>query len=266
MKGEDAVGASWTSVAERLIEARRTGVACSAAPLADAVTNEAQAYAVQDAVAQALGDATRDRARHWKGGAPDIHSSPGFAALAERGVKASGHAFDAREFHWIGLEAELAFRVGRDVSAGEAMRLEPDTLGEVFDAMCVSVELCDSRWSEGLRAPPLLRMADAQSHAALVLGPWQPLAAHDWANQPCRVTIDRGPVSATKQFVGTHPCCDPRWVLPHWLRHVSAVAGAVSAGSVVTTGSWCGLLMLQAGDAVEAEFVGIGSALLSITR
>jgi len=80
------------------------------------------------------------------------------------------------------------------------------------------------------------------------------------------VTIDRGPVSATKQFVGTHPCGDPRWVLPHWLRHVSAVAGAVSAGSVVTTGSWCGLLMLQAGDAVEAEFVGIGSALLSITR
>src|SRR5262249_19216049 len=133
-----------------------------------------------------------------------------------------------------------------------------------FDGICVSVELCDSRWVEGLKAAPLLRMADAQSHAALVLGEWQPMAARDWANQRCCVTIDRAGVSATRQYVGTHPLGDPRWVLPHWLRHVSAAAGEVAAGSVVTTGSWCGLLKLQPRDAIEVEFQGIGAALLSI--
>jgi 2-keto-4-pentenoate hydratase len=34
----------------------------------------------------------------------------------------------------------------------------------------------------------------------------------------------------------------------------------VRAGTVLTTGTWCGLPMAAAGDRVMAEFPGIGSA------
>ena len=49
-------------------------------------------------------------------------------------------------------------------------------------------------------------------------------------------------------YRGTHSLGDPAFVLPGWLR----------AGSVVTTGTWCGLPLAAAGDRVTAEFAGIG--------
>jgi 2-keto-4-pentenoate hydratase len=39
-----------------------------------------------------------------------------------------------------------------------------------------------------------------------------------------------------------------------------AVALLLPAGTVVTTGTWCGLLPARAGDEVEVQFDGIGAA------
>jgi 2-keto-4-pentenoate hydratase len=90
-----------------------------------------------------------------------------------------------------------------------------------------------------------------------VLGAWQPFAPRDWAQQTCVVRIGGG---AAQSFRGTHSLADPAWLLPTWLRHVSRAGATVPAGTVVTTGTWCGMLPAQAGDRVHVVFEGIGEA------
>ncbi|MET0349600.1 MAG: fumarylacetoacetate hydrolase family protein, partial [Rhizobacter sp.] len=69
--------------------------------------------------------------------------------------------------------------------------------------------------------------------------------------------------SAT-EYRGTHSCGDPTWVLPEWLRHATADGGMVPAGTVVTCGTWCGLLIAQPGELVSVEFDGIGKASVQV--
>jgi 2-keto-4-pentenoate hydratase len=123
--------------------------------------------------------------------------------------------------------------------------------------MCVSIELVESRWDEGIEGPALAKLAALQSHGALVLGEWVPFAARDWASQVCRVQIGAQPVVVKR---GTHSMGDPLFVLPAWLRHATRHRATVPAGTVVTTGTWCGILFAQAGDAVGVAFDGIGHA------
>ena len=57
---------------------------------------------------------------------------------------------------------------------------------------------------------------------------------------------------------------DPTFVLPAWLRHATHDGGVLQAGTVVTTGTWCGLPMAAAGDRVVADFPGIGTAAVQL--
>jgi 2-keto-4-pentenoate hydratase len=96
----------------------------------------------------------------------------------------------------------------------------------------VSIEIVDSRWQQGVEAPALLKLADLQSHGALVLGDWLPFAPRDWTAQSCTVRIGSG---AAQEFRGTHSMADPAWVLSAWLRHATRDGATVPAGPVVTT-------------------------------
>jgi 2-keto-4-pentenoate hydratase len=49
-------------------------------------------------------------------------------------------------------------------------------------------------------------------------------------------------------------------VLPGWLRHATRDGATLRAGTVVTTGSWCGVLFAHAGDRVTVTFDGVGIA------
>jgi 2-keto-4-pentenoate hydratase len=167
---------------------------------------------------------------------------------------ADGHDWS---FHRRGIEAEVALRLGRDVSLDEAAGLELADADTLVDAMCVSIEIVDTRWAEGLAAAPLAKLADLQAHGALVLSRWLPFEARDWAAQVCRVSISQQPAVERR---GTHALADPLFVLPAWLRHATRNGRTVPAGTVVTTGTWCGILQANAGDRVQAEFPGIGSA------
>lgn len=231
-------------------------------PAAQALPQSAgAAYAVQAGVARALGwfaDLPADSApRHWKSGGPSRQATLTHAPLPPHGVWAS--PADARRwpFHLRGIEAEVALRISQDVDAQRAATIDLDTATRLVDAMCVSIELVDSRWTEALDAPALAKLADLQSHGALVLGEWQPFAARDWAAQRCLVSIGKQPVL---EFRGTHSMGDPAFVLPAWLRHATQGGAVVRAGTVVTTGTWCGLPLAHAGDRVVAEFPGIGQA------
>jgi 2-keto-4-pentenoate hydratase len=236
-----------------LLEARRTGTAVAAPDLADA----AAAYAVQEGVARASGWVADAAPGHWKSGGPSREAVLTHAPLPPAGVWPSPADAGSWPFHRRGIEAEIALRLGETVDASQAATLELTAARGLIDAMCVSIEIVDSRWVAGPAAPALARLADLQSHGALVLGAWLPFVARDWSAQVCHVRIGTQPVQT---FRGSHSMADPAFVLPAWLRHATRDGTVVPAGTVVTTGTWCGLLQAQAGDEVEVHFDGIGAA------
>jgi 2-keto-4-pentenoate hydratase len=245
-------------VIDALVLARRDPQRAAPVQLAATLRSADDAYAVQAATGQALGWFDDGRAPlHWKSGGPSRDAVLTHAALPPAGVWGSPATASDWPFRIRGIEAEVALRVSRDVDAGLANKLDIDSARALIDAMTVSIEVVDSRWDTGLDAPPLAKLADLQLHGALVLGGWQPFdAGRDWASQRCEVTIDE----TAHRFQGTHSLADPVFVLPAWLRHATRHGGVVRAGSVVTSGTWCGILQAAAGQTVRARFDGIGEA------
>ncbi len=248
------------AVIEALLKARRTRQASDAEGLSAAVPTADDAYLVQDALANELGWFDDGPPRHWKSGGASRSAVMTHAPLPPAGVWASPADARAWPFRLRYIEAEIALRLGQPVDAARAATLDVASASALVDAMCVSIEIVDSRWQQGFEAPSLLRLADLQSHAALVLGEWVPFVPRDWLAQPCRVQIGDN----VTHHRGTHTCGDPAWVLPDWLRHATRDGAVLPVGSVVTTGTWCGALPAQAGDLVSVQFDGIGQARVQI--
>jgi 2-keto-4-pentenoate hydratase len=219
--------------------------------------------ATQRAVTTALdGDALP---RYWKSGGP--RRDPALLAhapLPRAGVyqQEGAEPFDVSA-SWLpgaGIEAEIALRLGRDVSPALAAGLDQAAATALLDGMAVAVELTASRWLEASAAPEPLRQADLLSHGTLLLGPWLAPAARDWAGQSCWVEVQGQPRLERR---GSHALGDPFWLLPYWLRHATRHGQTVPAGCVVTTGSWTGTLPLPAGLSARVGFDGLGELRLS---
>lgn len=208
-----------------LAACHRDGTRLRAADWASAVQNEGDAYAVQDGVARALGWPL-DR---WKSGGAGPQGPFSHSPVSP----VAGTAL-------LGVEAEVALRVN---AAGEAQ------------AMCVAVELVASRWAEGLGAPALLRMADFQSNAGLLLGDWQPYRPLDWAQLAWRLTLPGQPDIVRR---GGHSLADPAAVLPAWRAHVARNGRTVQPGTVVTTGAWGGLHRVGGDTGGTLRIEGLG--------
>jgi 2-keto-4-pentenoate hydratase len=244
-------------VAGHLVRARRDNTLADAAPLAEALADAADAYAVQERVALELGWFGAAPPRYWKSGGASRDAVLTHAPLPPVGVWTSPARSGTWPFHLRGIEAEVALRLARDVDAALAATLDADSARTLIDAMAVSIELVDSRWREALEAPALCKLADLQSHGALVLGDWRAFEARDWRAQSCRVRIG---AQAAVERRGTHSLGDPAFLLPAWLRHATRQGATLVAGTVVTTGTWVGILQAAEGDLVTAEFPGIGQA------
>lgn len=223
---------------DALAHSHRQGEPLDAARWADAVTGEADAYAVQDGVAQALGWVDH----RWKSGGagpagPFSHSpvAPGY------GTKL------------LGVEAEVALRLARDVTPAQA--LEPLD-ARVIDGLCIAVECIASRWLQALEAPALLRMADFQSNAGLLTGPWQRWQALDWAHLAWRLDLPGQPPIERR---GGHSLADPAGVLPAWLRHATRHGDTVKAGTIVTTGAWGGVHLCPGAAQGQLAIEGLGA-------
>lgn len=210
---------------QALAACHRQGGHLKAVDWAGAVRDEADAYAVQEGVAAALGWPLM----RWKSGGagpqgPFSHSPVNPVA---------GTAL-------LGVEAEVALRV--------------DATGAP-EAMCIAIELVASRWAEGLDAAPLLRMADHQSNAGLLLGPWQPYQALDWGSLEWRLVLPGQPDIVRH---GGHSLADPAGVLPAWRAHATRGGHAIRAGTVVTTGAWGGLHPLDGPAHGSLSIEGLG--------
>lgn len=247
--------ATLQEVIAALVAARRSGKPALAAPLRAALNTDGEAYAIQDAVAQALGWFADGGPRYWKSGGASRDSVLSHAALPSAGVRVAGDTLADLSFHTPAIEAEIVLRLAEDVTPERAQHLGHADAPALVEAMAVAIEIADSRWDEGLQAPPALRLADQGSHGALILGEWMPSRAHDWAGQRCEVRFGGTPVIAN---TGAYSLGDPLWLLPIWLRHATRGGRTVAARTVVTTGSWVGAIPMPKGADVLVRFPGLG--------
>ena len=217
----------------------------------------ADAYAVQDRVFSIRYPGRRANA--WKAGPAGGKLEMAAAPIGE--VLASPAVADARQFHMFAIEAEVAFRIGRDLPAS-AESWAPAELADAVDEVLVTIELCDTRLANWKAASPLWRLADFQMNGALITGTgtreWRAL---DFGAQRAELWVN-----GTKKVerTGSHPLGDPLRVLPWTAGHCARRGCALKAGDLLTTGSWTGMEFVSAGDDVVARFPGIGEARLRI--
>lgn len=250
------IPAPLASLVDQLCSAHRGGSPADDQAALPLVASLEDAYAVQEALYAALGHPAGVPG-YWKSGGPTRKDPMRHAPLPVAGVHASGSALAGVRLRNRWIEAEVALRLGRAVTPQAAKDLGEDEAAALVDGMCVSIEMVDTRWAGGRAAAPLLKVADLVVHGALVLGDFVPFAPRAWDQQECRVRIGAG---EWRSFRGSLGVVDPAWVLPQWLRHVTRNGATVPAGTVVTTGTWCGLLDAVPGDLVEVQFPGIGAA------
>lgn len=242
-------------VAALLLEAHATGrqVAPFAHPALESLDD---VYAAQDIVVRKLGAGRRVQA--WKAIPPRGDAEPRAAPVVPGRVLESPALLAAAGMHMLGVEAEIGYRFADEVRAAAS---DDDVAGAVREAL-VTIELCDSRLHDWKSAPDLWRLADLQSNAALVLGSgtadWRALRFSD---QRAELWVD-GVVRAAA--AASHPCGNPFSGVPWLARHLAARGTPLRPGDAVTTGSWTGMIFVNAGAQILARFPGIGEARLQL--
>ncbi|MFD0667192.1 2-keto-4-pentenoate hydratase [Ramlibacter sp. MAHUQ-53] len=239
----DALARAWQG-ADRLANAE--------VPVADA----AQAYAVQDQLIARLGPVAG-----WKVGAANDQAEPNCAPLPASVVVSQGTpvAVPARSLR--GMELEVAVRLGADLLPGDAL-LPPEAIAAAIDAVMPALEIVDTRLAEGRNAPVPAKLADLQSHGALVLGApvKADLRAIDLRTLRTQLWFDGQCVADT---TGGHVAPDVMRLIAWLARHAQARGLPLRAGQVITTGTCTGLILAPAGARVEGEVAGLGRVALT---
>lgn len=240
-------------VAARLVRGWQTGTRQSTDGLS--LASDADAYAVQQQVADTLGWFRGGTANIWKlGGAPG--GAPSTARVPEAALYASGWQVPSGFCFARGIEAEIVVRLGRDLDAG----CDLSTVYSAIDAWMPGIELCDTRWDEADAAGALLRLADQQLSRALILGEEQAFTPNPlWRTMGVSIQVDQ---ALLMTGCGSHPFGDPLSTIPWLARHTASQSLPLRAGDLIATGSWSGLFWAPAGGRVAVSFVGAEPVLL----
>ena len=241
------------AAARRLVAARKGGamVRSSAVLPPDA----ASAYAVQDAVLDAVGPA-----HGWKVGAKGAELEPNAAPLPASGVYASGTRLIGPPWSLRGIEVEVAVRFARDF-APTSPDIDRAALQDAIDCVLPAIEVVETRLADWRESEPLAQLADLQTHGALVVGEPSSMKPSDLdlRSVEAYLAFDGQPVASCR---GANPAGDV-WRLLAWLAWHAAQRGRpLRAGDVVTTGSCSGMLLAGEGMEVLADLKGIGQVRL----
>ena len=245
------------AVADALLASRASGELIPTQPFLAHLNSADDAYAVQDLVAGALGWHEGGVGRHWKSGGAKRDALITHAALPPWGVWASPATAGDWPLHLHGVEAEIALRLGCAVTPEMAQQADQAAAQAWVESMTVAIEVIHTRWDQGYDTPVWLKLADLQSHGALVLSEWRNWRDLDWAQQGMQITINGVEVERRQ---GSHPLEHPTWGLAEFARHATRKGQTVAAGTVITTGSWNGIYRAKSGDHVLVNFDGVGQA------
>ena len=242
--------------ARALIDARKKGCRLEKLPKELQPISEAEACAIQDAVAKTLGPVFA-----WKVGSATAESEPFRAPIHRQTLFAGRTSISAEMFHVIGVEAEIVYQFGRDLPPEGA----PYSREAVLDAVCSmmpGIEVVDTRFEVFGSCDPLVHRADQGNHGALILG--EPLLT--WRSLDPIVLPVRLEINGVVAFetIGGNSAVDPVRLLVWLANQGSHSLGGVRAGQVVTTGSCTGTIFVEAGTSLQATFSQLGSLSLTI--
>lgn len=238
-----------------LAEAWRSGTTLAALPESCRPKTAAEAYAVQDATARALGEAVAG----WKVGATGAMArkllkarGPFAGRVFASRVLRSGAEIPSDTYPMRGLEGEIAFRLGQDLKP----RAKPYSAREVAKAIATvhpAVEIVSSRWQDWLAAGLPSITADHGANGALVIG--RAFAGGtdlDLTTLAVEMRVDGAVVG---KGTGADVIGGPLGSLL-WLANLLRRREGLRAGDYVSTGTCTGLVKVAAKSRVEAAYGG----------
>ena len=162
------------------------------------------------------------------------------------------------------IEAEFAFRLGRDVTGTAA---QPLAVQEVMSAVAdlhLAIEIPNSRYANFVTAGEGALIADFACACHVVLGeavqqPWRSLdlAAHQVSALVNGVTVAQGQ--------GANVLGDPRWALTWLANELIGQGRCLKAGDTVITGTCVVPVPVQEGDAVTVDFGNLGTLCVTLS-
>ena len=233
------------------------------APLPDAIRprDEAEAYRVQDAVHERL---TARRVGYKIGCTTAVMQAflrignPCAGGLFDRTVYERRATLPFDGFRHVGVECEIAVRIGRDLTSGP---FTPERVGEAVAGYMTSIEIVDDRFADfrSMDTPTLI--ADDFFAWGCVLG--EPVRADAEAIAAAIGTTAINGVEVGRGR-GTDVLGHPLNALAWLARHLDERGRYLRAGEIVTTGSLVETKWLARGDRVTITVSGLGEAELQV--
>jgi 2-keto-4-pentenoate hydratase len=242
------------NLTDMLHQALESGRPIEDVPEALVPSDAAGAYRIQSALAAKIGPAIGWKVGRRSSDGP-ITRAPLFAARRFP----SGTSFPRDAFRLWRIEAELIFRISRDLGPSYTR----EDIEAAVDQVSVAFEIVDSRLAVWPDAPPLLQLADLQAHGAMVIGSGTvPLGGGEtYETTSVTVSVD-GKVILEQN--GGNAAGDLVDLIACLANDLSAAGLGLRAGDLVTTGTFNGMYPLEPGHTVSAAFAGIGE--VSLTR
>jgi 2-keto-4-pentenoate hydratase len=181
---------------------------------------------------------------------------PCAGGIPARAVHQSGVVLNAAGYVRVGVECEIAVRLGKDLDPGGAP-FNSDSVAGSIECYLPAIEIVDDRYVnwETLGAPTLV--ADDFFAAGIVLGrPVARAAVPDLLEVEGRALINGQEAGrGTGADVLGHPHNALAWLA----NHLASQGTVLRAGEIVMTGSLVKTVWLQAGDEATMEFSGLGN-------
>ena len=240
---------SHLTAAKLLIEARESG-AINDLPDNCRPSNISEVYAIHDAVAAKLGPVLG-----WKVGAKNAKAEPICAPLLEGTIYESPAQLDPQKFSMRGMESEIAFQFASDLPA----RDEPYSKDEVLSAIdkaFPAIEINETRFIDADALDTMTKLADNILNGALILGqPWSEWPSLVVADQLVEMYFDDKLMCSHK---GGNKAVDIFRLIVWIANHMRKRGSGITAGQIVTTGSWTGLHQAGKAQKVVTNFPNIG--------
>ena len=247
-------------LAKSLFEAR-TGVS-PFVELPDALVPRSleEAYFVQGDLARFFASHSRNGVGGWKVGATSPAATPLFAPMVSRWIAPSASVVAEPAQRLRGLEAEIAFLIGRDLPR----RARSYTRSEIVDSIesChPAIEVLETGLAETLRNVRLAAIADLQMHGGFVYGaPLRHWHEIDFAQESVTLSVDG---KTRIECRASNPAGVDLIRLVLYLANEGSVrTDGLKSGTWITTGSWTGKTFASACSVVEVRFSSVGSVSL----
>ncbi len=246
------------AAAQYLIEARRAGRTGDRLPESCRPADIEAALAIQRRVSKVLDQPIGA----WKAALP----SPGKIMLAP--IYASTIYFTSpcpirTHKSTARVEPEVAFVLGKDLGPRPTAYTDDEVLAAISEIRLV-LELLGGRYTEPSTVSFPEKLADGLNNQGLFLGPVVPSGLEGTLDAfPLMV---QGPNGRLLNLDGRHPAGHPLAPLC-WLANFLAARGeGLTAGQIVTTGSYCGALELPLSTPLQVTFGDVGSLSVEFCR